>query len=53
MIADRTAFEPQSAEPLPGSAKIYVPGKLHPDVRVPLREIQLSPTKAMSGRDRA
>jgi phosphomethylpyrimidine synthase len=50
MIANPTAFEPQSAEPLPGSAKIYVRGKLHRDVCVPLREIKLSSTKAMSGR---
>ena len=42
MIADQTAFEPQSSEPLPDSSKVYVSGKLHPDIRVPLREIQLA-----------
>jgi len=31
-------------EPFPGSRKIYVPGSLHPDVQVPMREIALSPT---------
>jgi phosphomethylpyrimidine synthase len=31
------------------SKKIYVPGKLHPDIRVPFREISLAPTKTMSG----
>jgi phosphomethylpyrimidine synthase len=50
MIADRTAFEPQSSEPLPASAKVFVPGKLHTDVRVPLREIQLADTKGPNGR---
>ena len=34
---------------LPNSLKIYVKGKLHPDVRVPFREISLAPTKTMSG----
>jgi phosphomethylpyrimidine synthase len=53
MIADRTAFEPQSSEPLPASAKVYVPGKLHPEIRVPLREIQLVDTKGLNGRTEA
>src|SRR5439155_12233125 len=34
---------------LPNSKKIYVDGKLHPDLRVPFREIALAPTKTMSG----
>jgi phosphomethylpyrimidine synthase len=34
---------------LPNSRKIYVNGKLHPDLRVPFREISLAPTKTMSG----
>ncbi len=53
MIADRTAFEPQSSEPLPASSKVYVPGKLHPEIRVPLRQIQLADTKRMNGRTEA
>ena len=28
----------------PGSRRIYVPGRLYPDVRVPMREILLSDT---------
>ncbi len=28
--------------PLPGSRKVYVPGTIHADVQVPMREIQLS-----------
>ncbi|MDO8442356.1 MAG: phosphomethylpyrimidine synthase ThiC, partial [Polaromonas sp.] len=29
-------------EPFPASRKIYVPGQLHPDIRVPMREVSLS-----------
>src|SRR5438874_959482 len=35
--------------PLPNSRKVFVAGKLHPDIRVPFREISLAPTKTMSG----
>jgi len=38
-----------SDNPLPNSQKIYVSGKLHPDLRIPFREISLAPTKTMSG----
>jgi phosphomethylpyrimidine synthase len=34
---------------LPNSRKIYVAGHLHPDLRVPFREISLAPTKTMTG----
>ena len=34
---------------LPNSRKVFVPGQLHPDLRVPFREISLAPTKTMSG----
>lgn len=34
-----------SYEPLPGSKKIYKSGKVHADIRVPFRQIDLSPTK--------
>src|SRR6516162_8783813 len=33
----------------PNSTKVYTSGKLHPDVRVPFREIAVAPTKTMSG----
>ena len=49
MIATKDSIEPQSGEPLPNSSRVYVSGKLHPDVRVPLREIKLSPTKSFNG----
>src|SRR5438309_1551851 len=35
--------------PLPNSRKVFVAGKLHPDIRVPFREITLAPTKTMNG----
>jgi phosphomethylpyrimidine synthase len=51
MIADpKTSFEPHSSEQLPSSTRIYVQGQIHKDVRVPMREITLSPTKAFNGR---
>ncbi len=34
---------------LPNSRKVYVSGKIHPEIRVPFREISLAPTKTMSG----
>jgi phosphomethylpyrimidine synthase len=34
---------------LPNSKKTFVSGKLHPDIRVPFREISLASTKTMSG----
>ena len=51
MIADpKTSFEPHSSEQLPNSTRVYVEGQIHKDVRVPMREITLSPTKAFNGR---
>ncbi len=51
MIADPSAsFEPHSSDQLPNSRRIYVEGQIHADVRVPMREIALSPTKAFNGR---
>src|SRR5436305_10446078 len=38
-----------SSDQLPNSRKIFVAGKIHPDIRVPFREIKLAPTKTMSG----
>ena len=50
MIADpKTSFEPHSSDQLPNSRKIYVQGTLHKDVRVPMREIEVTPTKSYTG----
>jgi phosphomethylpyrimidine synthase len=49
MIATKDSFEPHSSEQLPKSKRVYIPGRLHPDVRVPMREIELTPTKSYTG----
>jgi phosphomethylpyrimidine synthase len=49
MIATKDSFEPHSSEQLPNSKRVYVAGQLHPDVRVPMREIELTPTKSFDG----
>jgi len=38
-----------STDALPASSRVYVEGTIHPEVRVPMREIELSPTKNFSG----
>jgi phosphomethylpyrimidine synthase len=40
---------PHSSDQLPKSKRIYVAGQIHPDVRVPMREIELAPTKSFNG----
>ncbi len=49
MISTKSAIEPQSTDALPASTRVYVEGTIHPEVRVPMREIELSPTKNFSG----
>jgi phosphomethylpyrimidine synthase len=50
MIATKEFFEPHSSEALPHSKKVFLPGKRHPDIRVPFREITLNPTQTREGR---
>jgi phosphomethylpyrimidine synthase len=49
MIAEKNSIEPTAETLLPNSKKVYVSGELHKDIRVPLREITLAPTKSLSG----
>ncbi|HEY2341935.1 MAG TPA: phosphomethylpyrimidine synthase ThiC, partial [Chthoniobacteraceae bacterium] len=49
MIASKDTLEPHSSEQLPNSRKVYLSGRLFPELRVPMREIALSPTKTMQG----
>jgi phosphomethylpyrimidine synthase len=49
MIAKPSDTEPHSNTQLPNSRRVYVQGVLHPSVRVPMREITLSPTKGFNG----
>src|SRR5437016_11833959 len=48
MIASKDSFEPSSMDQLPNSKRIYVEGKL-PGVRVPMREVELAPTRSFNG----
>ena len=50
MIATNNSVEPRSSDALPNSKRVYLPGVLHPHIRVPLREIALSATAARNGR---
>src|SRR5947207_2017931 len=52
MSTSKNSIEPNgsgSDKPLPNSKKIYVKGELHPNIRVPFREIGLAPTKSING----
>ncbi len=49
MIATSESFEPHSSDALPASSRVYVEGT-QSGVRVPMREIALSPTKSFNGR---
>ena len=50
MIASKDSLEPQSSDyVLPNSRRVYVEGEVHPDVRVPFREIDQANTKAFNG----
>ena len=49
MNATKTTAEPLSREPLPNSSKAYAAGRLHPDLRVPCREIRLSAPRTHNG----
>jgi phosphomethylpyrimidine synthase len=42
---------PHSSEQLPNSARVYVAGALHKEIRVPMREITLSPTRSFNGQN--
>src|SRR2546430_893741 len=49
MIATKDSFEPHSSDQLPNSRRVYVAGIIHPAIRVPMREIELAPTKSFNG----
>src|SRR3954468_6835796 len=46
---DEAALKGISRGPLPGSRKVYLPGNVHPFLRVPMREIALAPTRHGDG----
>jgi phosphomethylpyrimidine synthase len=47
---DDAALAGITRAPLPGSTKVYAMGRTHPQLRVPFREIGLSPTNHANGR---
>ena len=53
MIAKPEFVASNSRTPLPRSRRVHVPGMIHPDVRVPMREIELTPTRSRDGRSEA
>ena len=50
MIASKDTLEPKSSDyVMPNSQRVYVADEIHPEVRVPMREISLAPTKDFNG----
>ena len=50
MIASKDTLEPKASDyVMPNSQRVYVEGEIHPEVRVPFREISLAPTKDFNG----
>jgi phosphomethylpyrimidine synthase len=49
MKSERAEGQTSEEKPLPNSRKVYVSGELHPEIKVPFREISLAPTKSMNG----
>jgi phosphomethylpyrimidine synthase len=50
MIAQQTSQKTSPGKAAPNSRRIYVAGELHPGIRVPMREVQLSPTSGPGNR---
>ena len=50
VIKDRPVSQVESGKPFPGSRKVYVTGS-RPDIRVPFREIALSPSQTRAGEE--
>ncbi len=49
MIAKPEFVASTSRTPLPNSRRVHVAGTLHPDVRVPMREVEQAPTRRRDG----
>ena len=41
-----------TCDPFPASRKIYAPGKIHPSIRVPLRQVSQTPTRQLGGAEK-
>jgi phosphomethylpyrimidine synthase len=53
LTVDAAALAGITTGPLPGSRKVYLSGTLHPEVRVPVREVSQTPTRSGHGADGA
>jgi phosphomethylpyrimidine synthase len=51
LTVDAAALAGITTGPLPGSRKVYLSGTLHPEVRVPMREVSQTPTRVGHGAD--
>ncbi len=49
MIAAKDSLGPHSSDQLPNSRRVYAPGRIHQDVRVPFREVTLARTNGPGG----
>ncbi|MDB4665093.1 phosphomethylpyrimidine synthase ThiC [Verrucomicrobia bacterium] len=49
MIAKKDQAKAFSTRLSPNSSKVYVQGQLHPQLKIPMREISLDPTKTVDG----
>jgi phosphomethylpyrimidine synthase len=49
MTATRKADDSEYRAPFPNSKRVYVRGTIHREVRVPFREISLTPTRSVQG----
>ena len=49
MIAAKDSLGPHSSDQLPNSHRVYAPGKIHPEVQVPFREVTLARTNGPGG----
>ena len=51
-IAAKNITPTVTTGPLPASKKIYIPGEIHSDIRVPMREIAQSDTPVSFGAEK-
>ena len=49
MIATKDSFEAMSSDALPRSSRVYDSGQIHPEIKVPCRQIDISTTKGFNG----
>ena len=53
MNATKESPETRAADSITAGKRIYLPGHIHLDLRVPVREINLAPSKTFDGKTEA